>query len=235
MFQVTETSIVIAASHADATARIVENHDRCDDQIEGEQPSEFVRIRLPDAVVVEGQNRVRARFREAHRIRSPEDRQKNSFIGVPCARDYGSRIDFIPGREVAGDSACGAVSAAIQKPSRDYRRTLFPLPVGQRTARLFCVCPQFRVSQRKRTISHPRRPVIRYSLVLGNGQPSSQTTPPRRAGSQWKERGASRLCRHRPSLSNQSNRWGQPWQQQAFRCCGPAQMLPTDHDPESVI
>ncbi len=28
---------------------------------------------------------------------------------------------------------------------------------------------------------------------------------------------APRLCRYEPSLSNQSNRWGQPWQQQAFR------------------
>jgi hypothetical protein len=48
-------------------------------------------------------------------------------------------------------------------------------------------------------------------------------------------RDASRLCRYRPSLSNQSNRWGQPWQQQAFRNCGPAQMLPTVHDPEVNI
>ncbi len=44
--------------------------------------------------------------------------------------------------------------------------------------------------------------------------------------------GASRLCRYGPSLSNRSNRWGQPWPQQAYRRNGPAQMLPTDRDPE---
>lgn len=38
-----------------------------------------------------------------------------------------------------------------------------------------------------------------------------------------------------PSLSNQSNKWGQPWQQQAFRKSGLAQMLPTVHDPEVNI
>ena len=51
---------------------------------------------------------------------------------------------------------------------------------------------------------------------------------------------APRLCRYEPSLSNQSNRWGQPWQQQAFRSLalrdsGPAQMLPTVRDPEVMI
>lgn len=30
------------------------------------------------------------------------------------------------------------------------------------------------------------------------------------------KRGVSRLCRYRPSLSNRSNRWGQPWQHQAI-------------------
>ena len=42
---------------------------------------------------------------------------------------------------------------------------------------------------------------------------------------------ASRLCRYRPSLSNRSNRWGQPWQQQAFRnkrsCANVADRLST--------
>ena len=38
-----------------------------------------------------------------------------------------------------------------------------------------------------------------------------------------------------PSLSNRSNKWGQPWQQQAFRKTGSAQMLPTVHDPEMEI
>ena len=54
------------------------------------------------------------------------------------------------------------------------------------------------------------------------------------------EESAPRLCRYEPSLSNQSNRWGQPWQQQAFRSLverdsGPAQMLPTVRDPEVMI
>lgn len=47
--------------------------------------------------------------------------------------------------------------------------------------------------------------------------------------------GASRHCRYQPSLSNQSNRWGQPWQQKAIHKCGFAHMLPTVHDPEVII
>jgi len=46
---------------------------------------------------------------------------------------------------------------------------------------------------------------------------------------------ASRLCRYKPSLSNRSNRWGQPWQQQAYCVSSPAQMLPTVRDPEIKI
>ena len=46
---------------------------------------------------------------------------------------------------------------------------------------------------------------------------------------------ASRLCRYKPSLSNRSNRWGQPRQQQAYRVSGDAHMLPAVHDPEVKI
>lgn len=51
----------------------------------------------------------------------------------------------------------------------------------------------------------------------------------------WKGRGASRLCRCQPSLSNQSNRWGRSWRQQASHAGGFAQMPPTAPDPEVSI
>ena len=68
----------------------------------------------------------------------------------------------------------------------------------------------------------------------GRARPSPVTTAGDRscgnAGEGEKRRGASRLCRCQPSLSNQSNRWGQSWRHQASRS-GFAHMPPTAPTP----
>ena len=98
MFQIPETTVVIAAAHADAMTGIVKNHDRCDDEIEALQWHDVIRLRLPDAVTIDGQIRVGVRFAEAHRVRPADDRQENFLAGVPRVRNDRPRINFVPGR-----------------------------------------------------------------------------------------------------------------------------------------
>jgi hypothetical protein len=48
------------------------------------------------------------------------------------------------------------------------------------------------------------------------------------------EESAPRLCRYEPSLSNQSNRWGQPWQQQAYRSLALTRFRPCSNAADSA-
>lgn len=106
-------------------------------------------------------------------------------------------------------------------------------PVRPRT-----MCRRTRVRRRARSLM---RPLPTRPLRHTQGRRPARVTlsptllPQCAAGKKEKGEGASRLCRCRPSLSNQSNRWGQTWRQQAFHRSGFAQMPPTGPDPEVNI
>ena len=142
MLQMPKTTVVITAAHADATTRIVKDHDRYDDEIETQQRHEVMRFRLPDAVTIAGQIRVCVRFAEVHRMRAIDDRQENSLTGVPGVRNDRPRIDFVPGRKVTGDPAGRTVTSVVQKPPRDDGRARLSLLIRHRTTRLFCAGSQ---------------------------------------------------------------------------------------------
>ncbi len=154
MFQMSKTTVVITAAHADAMTGIVKNHDGYDDQIEAEQRHDVIRFRLPDAVTIDGQIRVRVRFAEAHRVCPIDDRQENSLTGVPRVRNDRPRIDFVPGWKVTGDPAGRTVTPVVQKPPRDDGRARLSLLIRHRTTRLFCSGSQFGVCRFGEAASH---------------------------------------------------------------------------------
>ena len=203
-----KSPVEIAAAHANAMIVAVESDDGRNDGIEHPGGYDVTIHRFENTVAVRAKIRVGRYFAKLPLQIYFAHRGKNALFHSPCARDYFPGADLVGCRQIA----------------REILRTLKPGGSND----FFC-------NDRRRSVTGQ---LIERIASHPSGLPDKRlVTAHDEIGKSWsgEKRGVSRLCRYRPSLSNRSNRWGQPWQQQAYHRSGPAQMLPTEYDPEVKI
>ena len=107
-----ETSIEIAAAHADAISIVVEGGQRSDDDIELLWCDARRRYGLPQSVTIALEPRIGRQFVKVHLAVSIDDGCKNALLCAPRARDDRPRVDLIPRRQIAAEYAARTILAA---------------------------------------------------------------------------------------------------------------------------
>ena len=99
MSQVCETTIVVAASHADAIALSVECDSWRNDHVEVSRIDQDAAHGFPDTELISFELRVRCHFAKRHFGAGAQNRDKNALVCAPTSFDDVSRIDFVMHRQ----------------------------------------------------------------------------------------------------------------------------------------
>lgn len=205
MTQEGETAVVVTGAHADAITGIVESDEWRYHQVEvARRDGRRSAFGFPDAVTVARQPGVRRQMYETH----APGRTDHGYEDRPAAgegvHEQVADLGFGGGREIKTDASRGVPERAARDVIADTG--------GITLAR-------HRIERETGPLSG-----LPVSCALG----LHERPVLRERG------GTSRLCRHQPSLSNQSVKWGRPRQRRLSAVSRICAMLPSDFDPEIV-
>ena len=169
----------------------IECNERCQNDIES-PGIDFVAVnRFRNSVIIVNQVAICRHFAECHFAALRNYRCKNALFHAPRAQDNRPGVYLVVGWQVASDQQAPAEKRCSNNLLGDSQRCVIPGGVIHLTSGGECFLALGTAW-------------LRINVAIGHLRKVDAE-------------GASRMCRHRPSLSNRSNRWSQPWQQQARR------------------
>ena len=177
-----ESAVVVTAAHAHAVHRAIECHHRDDYPVKRPCSNSVPVPGFPNAVAIANDRRFRAKLNEKHFAFAQNARHEELLATCPGGANETIQVYFVMHRKVHANTARAGKQPRSQQLANDGVRRSVTFGRSQTSPR-FEAAPAYRWCVR-----HPER----CREISGRG------------------RGASRMCRYGPSLSNRSNKWGQP-------------------------